>query len=354
MQPRNLIFVNGVDAMPVTRSPAHGPACPYRAISAFTLIELLVVISIIALLIGILLPVLGTAREAARSAGCLAHLRGAGQGLAVYYTENRGWLPGPNTSGIELGDNTFNPGDADAPTKPLQNFDWVSPTLGDSLALPADPSDRLVAIFEEEFRCPSNDEFFDGEFNSSAISPPNIDNLPVSSYSMITNFVVFGLARTVTPDQVKQESRVGARVRTPVDYGPNIEALGQQSNKIAALDGARFVDRSSGEITFNGFARQEEGGNFALHGPVVSQIESGNSGIGSPYLWETESDKTNSRRFGYRHSNDTLNAVHFDGHGENFTVERSKRVEWYWPSGSTINNMSLVEDPTVSAGQTVP
>ncbi|MEM8781278.1 MAG: prepilin-type N-terminal cleavage/methylation domain-containing protein [Planctomycetota bacterium] len=59
----------------------------------FTLIELLVVISIIALLIGILLPALGSARELGRQTVCLANLRGITAASHAYATDQDGYFP---------------------------------------------------------------------------------------------------------------------------------------------------------------------------------------------------------------------------------------------------------------------
>ncbi|MCK5270921.1 MAG: prepilin-type N-terminal cleavage/methylation domain-containing protein [Sedimentisphaerales bacterium] len=59
----------------------------------FTLIELLVVISIIALLLSILLPVLGRARESAKKVVCLSNMRQMGIAVQCYLMECDNHLP---------------------------------------------------------------------------------------------------------------------------------------------------------------------------------------------------------------------------------------------------------------------
>jgi prepilin-type N-terminal cleavage/methylation domain-containing protein len=72
-----------------------------RARRAFTLIELLVVIGIIAVLVGILLPALRSAREQSVSLQCLSNLRSCGQLIYIYANQNRGMLPPTNNQQVD-------------------------------------------------------------------------------------------------------------------------------------------------------------------------------------------------------------------------------------------------------------
>ena len=64
------------------------PHSPRKAPPAFTLIELLVVIAIIAVLVGILLPALGSARKSAKSLLCASRMRQVALGWQIYAVDN--------------------------------------------------------------------------------------------------------------------------------------------------------------------------------------------------------------------------------------------------------------------------
>ncbi|MCC6427785.1 MAG: type II secretion system protein [Phycisphaerales bacterium] len=69
---------------------------------AFTLIELLVVVAIMALLIGILMPMLGKSRQTAKTTICMANLRTLSAGWDSYADQNKDVIPGgrmPNLAG---------------------------------------------------------------------------------------------------------------------------------------------------------------------------------------------------------------------------------------------------------------
>jgi prepilin-type N-terminal cleavage/methylation domain-containing protein len=66
--------------------------------SGFTLVELLVVIGIIAVLLSILLPSLGRARENAKRIQCMSNLRQLSLAFVMYCHENKDWFPSPRCS----------------------------------------------------------------------------------------------------------------------------------------------------------------------------------------------------------------------------------------------------------------
>ncbi len=135
-------------------------------ITGFTLIELLVVISIIALLIGILLPALSRARESSRAVACGNNVRTIGLAMEYYADDNRDYFP----RALPLVD----PAEHDDPVQWMTPWpsgicppDWqrcfpvsVVPYLGIKVKHPFEYND-LVEQFDEEkvpyFQCPGTD-----------------------------------------------------------------------------------------------------------------------------------------------------------------------------------------------------
>ena len=104
-------------------------------------------ISIIALLIGILLPALGAARESARNVACLANMRGLGTGLQLYLNDSDDLYPFVTPIADSTTDNTND----------ISLLDVMDAYVDAPKPRKVDPDDDDSPwIVEQPYRCPAD------------------------------------------------------------------------------------------------------------------------------------------------------------------------------------------------------
>jgi len=310
---------------------------------AFTLIELLVVVAIIAVLISILLPSLSQARKQARAVVCLAHIRGTLQAEASYRLPNNDYIPGPNTTGLSLHrDGAYQFG-SDTPT---QDWDWLSPILGQAFELPGDRLEKYQEICMTKMRCPENKERYGTQFTGPKL--PMFEKYGehpyILSYITPAYFHLIPNPGGSSSNPPFEYAPTSSSVSLPNSYRPQAQRVGKLlSEKVLLFEGGRYYDGPENGFDYTTLTNTtgitgNPQGNFSSIGPAFS-----NGGGEIAYY---DKDAGGGLRptdlflkVGLRH-NKRMQVGFFDGHAAPLSAEEAADVSYYVPGGSEIPSAS--------------
>lgn len=344
------------------RSPRPTHSAPARA---FTLVELLVVVSVIALLLGILLPTMGDALRRSRTVACAQFERSLAQGVLGWSAANADRIPGINTSGLELSNQRSEDAAAFASrssTSPTQPFDWMSPAVGDDL-----PTQRAARLWQlmRDWACPASRVQTQVMYTAQADSGTEEaldymaagNDLPhATSYLMpvvwqyqggLDNIEVGGLGEQrivahVFPPGYRQTAS------PPIGYSPVMGQVGEPALKIAFADGLRYFDNTTGRTNIDCRANPDQFGCFGSSGALFN----------AERAYGTRYDLPRKRNiaYTYRHGG-AINAAFWDGHVATVPERESRDPKLWYPSGSILGSSGLEPDALsfgVNPGSRIP
>ncbi len=310
----------------------------------FTLIELLVVVSIIALLIGILLPGLGRANKLAKTTVCLSQQRGMGQNFVGWSNDNDDLVPGVNAPrNLLIHNNAQNaalPQMIADPYAPTQSYDWITPIMANDSVSP----EREARFFQafNNYACPEQDlevvvyaggsdpggmradEYLARDRSVRPLGPSYL----MSLYFQLGGRDIYsgGLGGyTFTQIGSSVAPAINGTAVIPANYRPKIPLVGDPSQKIAFADGFRYIDDDSGLVDVDASFAPSYYGAFTSGGAMYSREVSYGSNYYAPRRPQLDAS--------YRHAGQ-LNAAFFDGHAETLEMAESRNPSLWLPSGS--------------------
>jgi prepilin-type N-terminal cleavage/methylation domain-containing protein len=216
--------------------------------NAFTLIELLVVISIIALLVGILLPALGAARKSAIDLKCKTQLRQFGIAFMAYATDSRDTLP----SNLRTGQHQVT---------------WLTDKFSLFLAIKNAPENGTIFPYvgeaKELYRCPALEE---GATQTNGL--PSNDGIGSNGKFDYSVFTAWNTARV---DQIRSQSIIA---RNPGDTSTYVDVLTPlliEEDPAFSMNNNSFFDSKHASSDRVGNWHGGDKGNFtALDGSTAS------------------------------------------------------------------------------------